>query len=327
VLATNTGFSTAVFNPFTIGVAHRLSGLPLFSGGGLRIILFLVVYAILAVFLTRHARRVDRCPEASPVFAEDQAERAKYAGFNLEAMVENNPSMQRAGVFLAAFFLLILAVLVASPFVPILSELALPLTGLLFVAGGVGAGLIAVAGRKAPVRDTAKAAWEGFTGIAPAVPLLMMAASVKHIVAAGGILDTILHWATTAFTGSGPFAAGGPLAAVGPLAAGLMIYGLTLVLELFITSGSAKALLLIPILMPLADLVGVNRQIAVSAYCFGDGFSNMAYPTNAALLITLSLTVVPYAKWLKWLLGLWFWIALATIAFLAVAVAIGYGPF
>jgi uncharacterized ion transporter superfamily protein YfcC len=98
-------------------------------------------------------------------------------------------------------------------------------------------------------------------------------------------------------------------------------------MELFITSGSAKALLLIPILMPLADLVGVNRQIAVSAYCFGDGFSNLVYPTNAALLITLSLTVVPYYKWVKWLLKLWFWIFLVTIAFLGIAVLINYGPF
>ncbi|MBN2258802.1 MAG: hypothetical protein JW704_13465, partial [Anaerolineaceae bacterium] len=92
-------------------------------------------------------------------------------------------------------------------------------------------------------------------------------------------------------------------------------------------SGSAKAFLLIPIIMPLADLVGVTRQIAVSAYCFGDGFSNMAYPTNAALLITLSLTVIPYTKWLKWVLKLWVWIILATVLFLAVAVAFNYGPF
>lgn len=143
----------------------------------------------------------------------------------------------------------------------------------------------------------------------------MMAASVKHIVASGGILDTILH------TTSGWFSDASPLAAA------LMIYGLTLLLELFITSGSAKALLLVPILMPLADLMGVNRQIAVSAYTFGDGFSNMVYPTNAALLITLSLTIVPYSKWVKWLLSLWFWVILATIAFLAVAVAVNYGPF
>jgi uncharacterized ion transporter superfamily protein YfcC len=218
--------------------------------------------------------------------------------------------MRPAAIFLAVFFVLILSVLVASPFVEILSDLALPLTGLLFVIGGIGSGLIAGAGNAA-----LRAAWEGFLGIAPAIPLLMMAASVRHIVASGGILDTILHWASSAFTDASPFLSA------------LMIYGLTLVLEIFITSGSAKAFLLIPILMPLADLVGVNRQIAVSAYCFGDGFSNMAYPVNAALLITLSLTVVPFTKWFKWLIKLWVWVLLATIAFLAVAVAINYGPF
>jgi len=205
---------------------------------------------------------------------------------------------------------LILGVLVASPFVGFLSDYALPITGLLFVIGGVGAGLVAGVGRK-----VWKAAWDGFLGIAPAVPLLLMAASVRYIVQSGGILDTILHWASGAFTHVSPFAAA------------LMIYGFTLVMELFVSSGSAKALLLIPIIMPLADLVGVTRQVAVSAYCFGDGFSNLAYPTNAALLITLSLTVVPYSKWIKWLIGLWFWILLATIAFLGIAVAIHYGPF
>jgi len=142
-----------------------------------------------------------------------------------------------------------------------------------------------------------------------------MAASVRYIVQMGGILDTLLHSASS-FTVN-----------LTPLSAALSIYGLTLILELFITSGSAKALLLIPILVPLADLAGVNRQIAVSAYTFGDGFTNLAYPTNAALLITLSLTVVPFTKWFKWILPLWFWILLATIAFIGLAVLFNYGPF
>jgi uncharacterized ion transporter superfamily protein YfcC len=310
VLATNVGFSTAIFNPFTIGVAHKIAGLPLFSGAGLRLILFVVVYAILATFLVRYARKIDRHPEASPVFEEDQPERAKYQAFNAGAGFVDEHKMRRASIFLAVFFALILAVLVASPFIPILSDLALPLTGLLFVIGGIGAGLIAGAGRQAW-----KAAGDGFIGIAPAIPLLMMAASVKYIVATGAILDTILHWVSTAFAQTDTFVAT------------LIIYLLTLVLEIFITSGSAKALLLMPILVQLADLVGINRQIVVSAYTFGDGFSNMVYPTNAALLITLSLTVIPYPKWLKWLLKLWFWIILATVVFLGVAVAVDYGPF
>ncbi len=234
----------------------------------------------------------------------------KYGNFALDNSLEDNPQMRRAAIFLGIFFALILLVLVALPLLPFLRDIALPLTGLLFVIGGIGAGLISGAGKGAW-----RAAWDGFLGIAPAIPLLMMAASVKHIIASGGILDTILHWASTAFTGTCP------------LPSALMIYGLTLVLELFITSGSAKAFLLIPILMPLADLVGVNRQIAVSAYTFGDGFSNMAYPTNAALLITLSLTVIRFPKWFRWVLGLWVWIILATVIFLGFAVAFNYGPF
>ncbi len=310
ILATNVGFSTAVFNFFTIGTAQRLADLPLFSGWGARIVLFAVVYVILAIFLVRYAKRVERKPETSPVFREDQAERVKYGTFELDAATANDPRMKRAAIFMACMFLLILAAVMVLSWVESLNDLAMPLSGLLFVIGGIGAALMAGIGKKAW-----RAVWEGFLGVAPAIPLLMMAASVKHIIASGGILDTLLHWASNAFSGTSPFVSA------------LIIYGLTLVLELFVTSGSAKALLVIPILMPLADLVNVNRQIAVSAYCFGDGFSNLVYPTNALLLIALSLTVVPYHKWLKWVLRLWPWVILATVLFLAVAVAINYGPF
>lgn len=310
VLATNVGFSTAIYNPFTIGVAQKLAGLPLFSGAGPRLILFFIAYAILAAFLLRYARRLEDNPAASPVYHEDQLERDRYTAFDLNTKEPLEPGMRRAWLFLAVLFALILSVLVASPFVPFLSDYALPVTGLLFIIAGVGAGLIAGVGR-----GVWKAAWDGFTGIAPAILLLLMAASVKFIFASGGILDTILHWAADYFN------------QVGPFVGALFIYLLTLVLELFITSGSAKALLVIPILIPLADMSGISRQIAVSAYAFGDGFSNLAYPTNAALLITLSLSVVSYPKWLKWLLPLWFWIFVLTVIFLALAVALNYGPF
>jgi uncharacterized ion transporter superfamily protein YfcC len=310
ILATNVGFSMAVFNFFTIGTAQRLADLPLFSGWGPRILLFLVGYAILAAFLVRYAKKVERKPEASPVCKEDAAERVKFGAFQLDAATANDPRMKRAALFMGIFFVLILVVVMVLSWIESLNSLAMPLSGLLFVVGGIGAALIAGVGKNAW-----KATWDGFLGIAPAIPLLMMAASVKHIIASGGILDTLLHWASGAFADTSPFVSA------------LIIYGLTLVLELFVTSGSAKALLVIPILMPLADLVNVNRQIAISAYCFGDGFSNLVYPTNALLLITLSLTVVPYHKWLKWVLRLWPWIILVTVLFLAGAVAINYGPF
>jgi uncharacterized ion transporter superfamily protein YfcC len=107
----------------------------------------------------------------------------------------------------------------------------------------------------------------------------------------------------------------------------LLVYFATLFIEFFVSSGSAKAFLLMPLLIPLAELVGLTRQVTVTAYAFGDGFSNMAYPTNPVLLICLGLSAVSYPKWLRWSLGLWLWVILASILFLLVAVGIHYGPF
>ena len=82
--------------------------------------------------------------------------------------------------------------------------------------------------------------------------------------------------------------------------------------------------LLIPILSPLADLVGLSQQVAVQAFCFGDGFTNMLYPTNALLMITLGLTVVSYPKWFKWTIKLQLLMLVVNVALLMLGVAIGF---
>lgn len=310
ILATNLGFSAAITNPFTLGVAQGLAGLPTFSGAWLRVLIFLAVYGVLAVFLVWYARKIDRSPEASPVYAGDREARSRYAGADLAA---GAPSAQlgRAGAWLLACLALIGVVLVAAPFVPPLSGFSLPLVGVLFFAAGVGAGWLSGMGGRA----LGKAVRQGLAGIAPSIPLILMAASIKHIVAEGGIMDTILHGASTAFSSASP------------VAAVLLVYLLALAIEFFVASGSAKAFLVMPILLPLGDLVGVTRQATVTAYCFGDGFSNLAYPTNPVLLICLGLTVVSYPIWLRWTARLWLAMLAVTVVFLAIAVGIGYGPF
>lgn len=310
ILATNVGFSAAVTNPFTIGVAQGLAELPAFSGAGYRIVIFIAFYLLLAVFLVRHARKVEKNPQASPVFTEEQARRQKYSHFSADSIAHEHKGTTPALIFLAVCVVLIFATLFAGPFIPTISDYALPIVGLLFLVAGVGAGLIAGVGK-----DAWRAAAEGLAGIAPAIPLILMASSVKFIIASGGILDTILNGAANAFAGANP------------ITAALLIYALTLGIEFFVSSGSAKAFLLMPILIPLADLVGVTRQTAVLAYVFGDGFSNLAYPTSAVLLICLSLTAVTYPKWLRWVLSLWVWIILASLVFLAIGVWMNYGPF
>jgi uncharacterized ion transporter superfamily protein YfcC len=311
ILAVNMGFSAAITNPFTIGVAQQLAGLPLFSGAWLRVLIFLAIYAVFAVFLTRYARKIERRPQDSPVYHEDQAGRAKYATLQLDSAEISGAHLARATTWLVAFLVLVLLVLVSAPFIPGLSDYTMPVVGLLFFIGGVGAGFLS----GAPKAEIWKAMWDGLTGIAPAIPLILMAASVGYIVYQGGILDTILYQASR------------PFAQLGPYPAAVLIYALALMIEFFVASGSAKAFLLMPILLPLADLAGVTRQTAVTAYCFGDGFSNLVYPTNPVLLICLGLSVVSFPKWLRWSLGLWGWVVLITLIFLAIAVAIQYGPF
>jgi uncharacterized ion transporter superfamily protein YfcC len=202
-------------------------------------------------------------------------------------------------------------VLIGGSFIPGLSDFALPLVGLLFLTGGVGSGKLA----GMSWRQVGKTLVEGFTGIAPGILLILMAVSVKHIVLTGGVLDTILQ------------ATAGSFSQASPLVAAVLIYFLALLIEFFIGSGSAKAFLMMPILLPLADLVGVTRQVTVTAYCFGDGFSNMIYPTNPVLLIVLGLTVVSYTRWVRWTAILWLWVLLVTVVTLGIGVLIHLGPF
>jgi Predicted membrane protein len=183
--------------------------------------------------------------------------------------------------------------------------------GLFFVVACLGAA--AMGGESA--RRLGFSFLEGMKSILPAIVMILMAMSVKIIIQKGGILDTIL------------FAASGAIGHVGPYVAVLLVYLLTLALEFFIPSASAKAFLIIPILAPLADLVGLTRQTVVFAFDCGDGFANMLYPTNPFLMICLGLTVVSWPKWARWTAPLQALTVLVCLAFMAFAVAIKFGPF
>lgn len=311
ILATNVGFSAAITNPFSIGVAQKIAGLPLFSGIWLRIPIFLIVYAIFMLFLTRYARSIERSPQSSPVWNEDQQSRGRYQRFDVPGEQSSNRRISRAMTWFAAVVVLILLVFLLGPLVPGLSDVSLPLVGLLFFVGGVGASLLA----GSSPREAGRAALEGAAGIAPGIPLILMASSVKYIVAQGSIMDTILHSAAGVITTDNAFLAA------------LLVFAIALVLEVFVSSASAKVFLMMPILFPLGDLIGLTRQTSVLAYCFGDGFTNMIYPTNAVLLISLGLASIPYSKWLRWTLKLWAWLLPVVLVFLAIAAAIRFGPF
>lgn len=317
LLASCFGFTAAISNPFSIAITQKIAGLPLYSGAEYRMAIFLAYYALVMVFLVRYAKKIERNPEKSLVYGEDQALRDKYrdVGCIQRTLDQKTPEAyrrtRRAGLVAAVFMGVILVLIACSSFVPLLSDLILPLIGLLLLLAGLIASAVAgVAGR---VR--LKTALAAAGGIAPGIVLILMAMSVKWIVNNGGVMDTILYYTANAILTTSPYVAI------------LLVYALILVLELFVGSSSAKAFLVMPLIAPLSDLVGITRQSAVLAFCFGDGFSNIVYPTNPVLIICLGLTVVTYPRWMKWTFKLQLTALGLACVFLLIGVAMGYGPY
>ncbi len=145
-----------------------------------------------------------------------------------------------------------------ASFIEGLSNYYLTLVGVFFLIGGLGSGFLS----DLKVRNTLKTFAQGALGVAPASILILMAASIKHIITSGYIMDTILYETAQMIQGTSPFIAV------------VIVFGLVLIMNFMIGSGSTKAFLVMPIVIPLADLLSVNRQIMVLAFQFGDGFSN-----------------------------------------------------
>ena len=284
------------------------------------------MYVIVTVFVIRHARRVAANPALSPCYADDQALRRglgvenvgaeNAAGRGSPAVGRRSPNpaadkrVWKALVWFALCVAAAMILVISTARMPGLSNLAFPVMTVLFLTGGIGGGFFAGFGRR-----TFAGFGRGALNILPGVVLVLIAYSVKQIITAGMIMDTILYLAAELIRRSPP------------MAAAFLIYAATLVMNFFIGSASAKAFLMMSLLTPLADLVGITRQTAVLAFDFGDGFSNMIFPTNALLLIALSFSSAGYTRWMAWTWKLQMVILVVTSAFLTFAVRMGFGPF
>jgi uncharacterized ion transporter superfamily protein YfcC len=308
LLASGFGFSAAVSNPFSIGVAQTIAGIPVFSGSFFRLIIFFIVYCVVLLFLRRHVKKIEAYPKASYVYEEDKSRKEQLSG---KVIIEEDGRKETNAAI--AFFAMILMVLfiylIVATLNPFIADYSLLIIAFLFLIAGLGSGLI----MKAKLRTVGRFFLEGLLGILPGVLLILLASSVKHIISEGGIMDTILNYAFLRMENATPFVAI------------LTIYGLVLFMNFFIGSASAKAFLIMPIVAPLSEMIGLNKQMAVLAFQFGDGFSNIIYPTNAALLISLGLTTVSYTKWFKWTLKIQLTIFVLTILFLYLALKMNYG--
>lgn len=153
---------------------------------------------------------------------------------------------------------------------------------------------------------------DGVISVLPGVLLIMMANSIRYTLMEGNILDAFLAGAIELVAG---------LPRWGVI---LFIYALVLVMNFFIPSGSAKAFLLMPLIVPTAEAFGISSQLCVLAFAFGDGFSNVFYPTNPVLLISLGLANISYGNWVKWSGKFQFANLILTSVILLFGLAVGY---
>ncbi len=305
LLSVGIGFGTAIFNPFTLGVAQELAELPIFSAALYRVAVFISFYVVLQIFLRRYVAKIENDASASLVFADEVGDAAAAE------LAYTSQSLVTAKIF-GGFLVAIVALFVASFFSAAISSLLFILVGFVFALGAIVS--VSLSGAL-KLGAALKKFGLAMLGVLPAVLLILMAMSIKLIMERAQVLDTILYQMQLL------------LRNLGPIQAVFALYVLVLIMNFFIGSGSAKAFLLIPLLLPLTDLLGVNRQIAVQAFVFGDGTSNLLYPTNAALMIALGFSIVSYPKWLRWTYKLQLVMAALAIFWLSVAYLINLGPF
>lgn len=292
LLAVGCGFASGVCNPFTVGVAQSLAGLPMFSGIWLRIVAFAVIYVILVLFIYFNAKKVEK----------------KGLGAVNSGAFKPDKKMDKALICFAVILSLGILAVISSGFIPALQDYTMIIVALAFLAAGVSSVLLS--GTK--LSSLGKNFGKGIVNILPAVLLLLLASSIKYTLTEAKILDTVLHWSVEAMDGMPRYVIV------------LFVYLIVLVMNFFISSGSAKAFLLIPLIVPMAQLFAVNPQLCVVAFAFGDGFSNVFYPTNAALLIALGLTGVSYGKWIKYSWKFQLINLAATSLMLLFGLAVGY---
>lgn len=310
ILASGFGFAAAVSNPFTIGVAQEIAGLPMFSGALFRIIIFIGIYALLLAFLIPYAKKVEKDPKKSLLYKVGVEHPYKNSSHSNEEWLFD-PKIKRGIIFFQIMILCLFLVLFLGVFIESLLAYSMPIVGIIFLIAGVGSGLVA----GMPKNKIIPEFFRGCLGIAPGILLLLVAASVKYVITEAGVMDTLLFHMALAIKNTHP--------AMGIL----LVYFLVLFLNFFIGSGSAKAFLIMPIVLPLADMMQVNRQVMVLAFQLGDGFSNILYPTNPVLLISLGLGLISYRLWFKFTIKLQLLMVLISIITIELALFINYGPF
>jgi uncharacterized ion transporter superfamily protein YfcC len=296
------GFGAAFFNPFTVGVAQGLAGLPLYSGLGYRLVAWVVTTTVMIVFVMLYARRVRANPSSSPVYDIDQ-----QRGKGVCPSGDDRERLSWRHRLVLVIFLSGIGVLVAGV---LLYQWYIKPIAAVFLAMGLLGGL--AGGRSGS--EIARSFVDGAKDMVNVALIIACGRALLIIAQEGKILDTLLYHAS------------GVIALLPRWAVAQSMLVIQSVINFFIHSGTAQAALTMPVMAPLSDLVGVSRQTTVFAFQLCE-LINPILPTSAVTMGVLGMAKIPWERWARWFLPLMLGLLVMGFLLLVPPVLMNWGPF
>lgn len=297
-LGAGMGYSGATINPFTVGIAQGIAEVAPMSGIGYRFFCHMVMLAVASIFVIRYALKIQADPTKSLVYGETEHNTMS------EAEVQNAPFGIREKLVLLVLLAGIVAVVYGCK---VYGWYFAELSAVFMVMGILSAIIMGWGPNKIGELYSA-----GFTDIAMACMMIGLARGILMVLQAGNIIDTVVYYFSL------------PLSAFPSWFCGVAMLVMQTLLNFLIPSGSGQAATSMPIMAPLADLLGISRDTAVLAFQFGDGLSNIVWPT-AFPAVLAGLAGIKVEKWWKFVIPAAAAVVLAQSALMILAVVTGFG--
>ncbi|MFS0688842.1 AbgT family transporter [Sporosarcina sp. 179-K 8C2 HS] len=270
------GFIAGLMNPFTVGVAQQIAGLPIYSGMWLRAILLVVLLVVASIYIVRYAKLVKLDPAKSLVFELEQ-----------NAKVEGSELVQSSKFHIKHFLVILIFISGIGTLIWGVSTRGwyIEQMAALFLAMGILSGLFARFGSTRIAEEFV----EGAKAVTLGALIVGIARAIPVVLEEGNIIDSLVYGLSNI------------IMFMPDSIKVISIYIVQNVINFFINSGSGQAAVTMPIMIPLGDLIGITRQTTVLSFHLGDGFTNLIFPTGSTMMAYLATTGISYEKWVKFI--------------------------
>jgi uncharacterized ion transporter superfamily protein YfcC len=294
-LGSHVGFMASPICPLTTIVAQQIAGLPLYSGLAFRITITICLLSIAILYISRYARRVRQDSRNS--YLEEFANDISKEGYT----PKESYGLKHVAILISFFFAFILFAYGSKEW-----EWELPHLGAVLIPVGLLCGLL----KKMSPNEMAKTFVKGAQEMIYGGLLIGFASAISVVLTKGNIMHTIIYSLAK------------PLTLVGPTTSAIGMFTVNAIFSIFVPSGSGQAMIVMPIMAPLADLINTTRQVSVLSYQMGNGLTHIMTPTYGILMGCLGIANVPFEKWLKFIVPLALMLGVAMIIALVIAVRI-----